>query len=57
LSRSSQESAYVRIDFLPASACLVDGDKVKVDGANVAMSGMGASNGVIHVIDTVLLPR
>jgi len=29
----------------------------KVDGANVATSGMVASNGVIHVIDTVLLPR
>jgi uncharacterized surface protein with fasciclin (FAS1) repeats len=35
----------------------VDGGKVKVDGANVVKTDVGASNGVIHVIDTVLLPK
>ena len=35
----------------------VDGGKVEVDGANVVKTDIGASNGVIHVIDTVLLPK
>jgi uncharacterized surface protein with fasciclin (FAS1) repeats len=30
---------------------------VRVDGANVLMTDISASNGVIHVIDTVILPR
>ncbi len=30
--------------------------KVKVDGANVAMADIEASNGVVHVIDAVILP-
>jgi uncharacterized surface protein with fasciclin (FAS1) repeats len=30
---------------------------VKVDGANVVKPDMEASNGVIHVIDSVILPR
>ncbi len=34
----------------------VDGDKVMVDGAQVIITDIQASNGVIHVIDTVLLP-
>jgi uncharacterized surface protein with fasciclin (FAS1) repeats len=35
----------------------VDGAKVKVNDANVIKTDVGASNGVIHVIDTVLLPK
>jgi uncharacterized surface protein with fasciclin (FAS1) repeats len=35
---------------------VVDG-KVKVDGATVVKADVLASNGVIHVIDTVVLPR
>jgi uncharacterized surface protein with fasciclin (FAS1) repeats len=35
----------------------VDGSKVKVDGANVVKTDIVTSNGVIHVIDTVLLPK
>ena len=35
----------------------VDGGKVKVDGANVVKTDIAASNGVIHLIDTVLLPK
>jgi uncharacterized surface protein with fasciclin (FAS1) repeats len=31
--------------------------KVKVDGANVTATDIAASNGVIHVIDSVLLPK
>jgi uncharacterized surface protein with fasciclin (FAS1) repeats len=35
---------------------LKDG-KVTVDGANVVKTDIAASNGVIHVIDTVITPR
>jgi uncharacterized surface protein with fasciclin (FAS1) repeats len=35
----------------------VDGGKVKVDGANVVKTDIATSNGVIHVIDTVILPK
>jgi uncharacterized surface protein with fasciclin (FAS1) repeats len=31
--------------------------KVQVDGANVTKTDIAASNGVIHVIDTVILPK
>ena len=31
--------------------------KVRVDGANVTKTDIAASNGVIHVIDTVILPK
>ena len=34
----------------------VDGDKVKVDGANVVKTDIVTKNGVIHVIDAVILP-
>lgn len=34
----------------------VDGDTVMVDGATVVTTDIEASNGVIHVIDAVLLP-
>ena len=32
------------------------GDTVRINDANVVSADIGASNGVIHVIDTVLLP-
>jgi uncharacterized surface protein with fasciclin (FAS1) repeats len=35
----------------------VTGGKVKVDGANVVKTDIGCSNGVIHVIDAVIMPR
>ncbi len=35
----------------------VDGGKVKVNDANVVKTDVVASNGVIHVIDAVLLPK
>jgi uncharacterized surface protein with fasciclin (FAS1) repeats len=34
----------------------VDGDVVTVNDANVVAVDVAASNGVIHVIDAVLLP-
>jgi uncharacterized surface protein with fasciclin (FAS1) repeats len=30
---------------------------VKVDGANVVKTDIACSNGVIHVIDSVILPK
>lgn len=35
----------------------VDGDKVMINDAHVVMADVKASNGVIHVIDKVLLPK
>ena len=35
----------------------VDGGKVKVDGANVVKTDIACGNGVIHVIDAVILPK
>lgn len=32
-------------------------DGVKVDGATVTTADVGTSNGVIHIIDTVLMPK
>jgi uncharacterized surface protein with fasciclin (FAS1) repeats len=34
----------------------VDGGQVTVDGARVVATDVAAGNGVIHVIDTVVLP-
>ena len=34
----------------------VDNGKVKIDGANVVKADIPCSNGVIHIIDAVLLP-
>ena len=38
-------------------AVKVSGGKVRVDDANVTKTDIQASNGVIHVIDTVILPK
>lgn len=35
----------------------VNGNNVRVDKANVIKTDVAASNGVIHVIDTVIIPR
>ena len=37
-------------------AIFVEGDVVKVEGATVVITDIEASNGVIHVIDSVILP-
>jgi len=36
---------------------VVKDDKVKVDGANVVKTDIVAKNGVIHVIDAVIMPK
>lgn len=36
---------------------VVDGTKVSVDGANVVKTDIETSNGVIHIIDSVILPK
>lgn len=33
------------------------GDKVMIDGATVVKTDIGTSNGVIHVIDSVIIPK
>ena len=38
-------------------AIAVNGGKVTVDGANVVQTDIVGSNGVIHVIDSVILPK
>ena len=38
-------------------ALKAEGGKVTVNGANVVTADVAASNGVIHVIDTVILPK
>jgi uncharacterized surface protein with fasciclin (FAS1) repeats len=38
-------------------AVAVNGASVKVDAANVVKTDIAASNGVIHVIDAVILPK
>jgi uncharacterized surface protein with fasciclin (FAS1) repeats len=35
----------------------VDGDSVKVGDANVVKTDIAAANGIVHAIDTVLMPR
>jgi uncharacterized surface protein with fasciclin (FAS1) repeats len=35
----------------------VDGGKVMIDNANVVKTDIAASNGVIHVIDSVVMPK
>jgi uncharacterized surface protein with fasciclin (FAS1) repeats len=35
----------------------VSGGRVRVDGAHVVKTDIAASNGVIHVIDAVILPN
>lgn len=38
-------------------ALKADGGKVSVNGANVVMADVAATNGVIHAIDTVIMPK
>jgi len=40
-----------------AAITISTGDGVKVDGAKVLKTDIECSNGVIHVIDSVILPR
>ena len=38
-------------------ALKAEGGKVMVNGANVVMADVAATNGVIHAIDSVILPK
>ena len=38
-------------------AITVDGEEVKIDDANVVKTDIACSNGVIHVIDAVMMPK
>jgi uncharacterized surface protein with fasciclin (FAS1) repeats len=49
-----QELTTVQGEKLPVT---VDGDVVKVGDATVAQADVQASNGTVHVIDTVLVPE
>ncbi|WP_084657429.1 fasciclin domain-containing protein [Natronohydrobacter thiooxidans] len=40
-----------------ASATICAGESVTIDGANVVQADIAASNGVIHVIDAVIMPE
>jgi uncharacterized surface protein with fasciclin (FAS1) repeats len=47
----------VEAETVQGSTVDIDGtDGVTVDGANVVAADIEASNGVIHVIDQVILP-
>ena len=47
-----------RATSVQGSSITIDtSEGVKVDGANVVMTDIEASNGVIHVIDTVIMPN
>ena len=55
-------SAVVTLDSAPtvngqSVTISVDGDTVSINDATVTATDIAASNGVIHVIDTVLLPQ
>ncbi|HPA52474.1 MAG TPA: fasciclin domain-containing protein, partial [Thermoanaerobaculia bacterium] len=43
------------VEGSPVRIAVKDG-KVKLNDANVVKTDVGASNGVIHVLDTVILP-
>lgn len=49
----------VRIETLDGRSVLItlDGDKLKVNNATVIIPNVFCTNGIIHAIDTVLLPR
>jgi len=53
IAGKSTEVKTVQGDTLAVDAT----DGVKVDAANVVTADIGASNGVIHVIDTVVMPN
>lgn len=49
-------SSATTVNGADVSIKVVDG-KVHIDDATVIMTDIGASNGVIHVIDTVIVPK
>ncbi len=53
MSMAGQSAATVQGEEIAIS---VEGDSVKINDATVIIADIAASNGVIHVIDSVLLP-
>jgi len=54
---SDVQGQQLEVETVEGSKLSVDGtDGVTVDGATVTMPDVAASNGVIHVIDTVVIP-
>ena len=49
-------SSAATVNGADVAIAVVDGD-VRIDNATVVKADIGASNGVIHVIDTVILPN
>lgn len=49
-------SGATTVNGADVAIAVVDGD-VRIDNATVVKTDIGASNGVIHVIDTVILPN
>jgi uncharacterized surface protein with fasciclin (FAS1) repeats len=49
-------SGATTVNGADVAIAVVDGD-VRIDNATVVKADIGASNGVIHVIDTVILPN
>ena len=62
IAGNNPASAVVTLDSAPtvngqSVTISVDGDTVSINDATVTATDIEASNGVIHVIDTVLLPQ
>ena len=62
IAGNNPASAVVTLDSAPTVngqnvTISVDGDTVSINNATVTATDIEASNGVIHVIDTVLLPQ
>ena len=56
-ARSLSSAKTVNGDVVQISGSYSAGNGIKVDGANIIKSDIVASNGVIHVIDRVIVPR
>ncbi len=53
----AQLTKVLTYHVVPGSVKAADVVKLTVDGANVTATDIAASNGVIHVIDSVILPK
>lgn len=65
LTYHALSGAKMKADLLPGEVATIasdtvtisaDGDALKVNDSNIVTADVAASNGVVHVIDTVLLP-
>ena len=57
-ARAADVAALTEVTTVEGSSLMIDaGDGVSIGGAKVVAADVGASNGVIHVIDRVILPQ